>query len=66
MKRVALISTVMMGVGFAHRALAADLPVRAAPVYQAPVVVAPTWTGLYRRQRRLGLGIEFQCVLDLL
>jgi hypothetical protein len=24
-----------------------DLPVRAAPVYQAPVVVAPTWTGLY-------------------
>jgi hypothetical protein len=25
----------------------ADLPVRAAPVYQAPVAVAPTWTGLY-------------------
>jgi outer membrane immunogenic protein len=45
--RVALISTLIMGVGFAHGALAADLPVRAAPVYQAPVVVAPTWTGLY-------------------
>jgi opacity protein-like surface antigen len=45
--RVALISTVIMGVGFAHGALAADLPVRAAPVYQAPMVVAPTWTGLY-------------------
>jgi outer membrane immunogenic protein len=43
--RVAVISTVIMGVGFAHGALAADL--RAAPVYQAPVVVAPTWTGLY-------------------
>ena len=47
MNRVAVISTVIMGVGFAHGALAADLPVRAAPVYQAPVVVAPTWTGLY-------------------
>ena len=47
MNRVAVISTVIMGVGFAHGALAADLPVRAAPVYQAPVVVAPAWTGLY-------------------
>jgi outer membrane immunogenic protein len=43
--RVALISIVI--VGAAHGALAADLPVRAAPVYQAPLVVAPTWTGLY-------------------
>jgi outer membrane immunogenic protein len=42
MKRVALISTVMIGVGFAHAALAADLLVPA-----APVAVAPTWTGLY-------------------
>jgi hypothetical protein len=42
MKRVALISTVMMGVGFAQGALAADLLVPA-----APVAVAPTWTGLY-------------------
>ena len=67
MNRVAVISTVIMGVGFAHGALAADLPVRAAPVYQAPVVVAPTWTRtLCRRQRRLGLGIELQCVLDVL
>ena len=47
MNRVAVIATVIMGVGFAHGALAADLPVRAAPVYQTPVVVAPTWTGLY-------------------
>jgi outer membrane immunogenic protein len=46
MKRIGLLATVM-GLGFAHSALAADLPVRAAPVYQAPVVVAPTWTGLY-------------------
>jgi integrase len=47
MNRVALIAIVIMGVGFAHGALAADLPVRAAPVYQAPVAVAPTWTRLY-------------------
>jgi hypothetical protein len=43
--RVVLISIVIIGA--AHGALAADLPVRAAPVYQAPLVVAPTWTGLY-------------------
>ena len=47
MNRIAVISTVIMGVGFAHGALAADLPVRAAPVYQAPMVATPTWTGLY-------------------
>ena len=56
MKRIALLLTgAVMGVGFAHNALAADLPVRA-PAYVPPVVVAPTWTGrLPRFQRRLGL-----------
>jgi outer membrane immunogenic protein len=47
MKRIALIAAAAAGLGFAPSALAADLPVRAAPVYQAPVVVAPTWTGVY-------------------
>jgi outer membrane immunogenic protein len=48
MKRVALISIAAMGVGFVHGAEAADLGVRAAPVVApAPMVVAPTWTGLY-------------------
>jgi outer membrane immunogenic protein len=36
-----------LGVGFANGALAADYPVWAAPVYQAPVAVAPSWTGFY-------------------
>jgi outer membrane immunogenic protein len=46
MKRAALIAVSAMGIAFADNGLAADLPARAAPVYQAPVV-APTWTGLY-------------------
>src|SRR5438876_1166892 len=47
MKRIALLTAAVLGVGCAHSAMAADLPVRAAPVYPAPVAVAPTWTGLY-------------------
>ncbi len=47
MKRFALLTGAVLGIGFAHSALAADLPVRAAPAYVAPVAVAPTWTGLY-------------------
>src|SRR5262249_18263813 len=47
MKRIALLTGAVLGIGFAHGALAADLPVRAAPAYVAPVAVAPTWTGLY-------------------
>ena len=54
MNRVAVISTVIMGVGFAHGALAADLPVRAAPVYQAPVVVAPSVPALKLLNRGSG------------
>jgi outer membrane immunogenic protein len=47
MKRLALVSAVALSFGFAHNALAADGPVFAAPVYQAPIAVAPTWTGMY-------------------
>jgi outer membrane immunogenic protein len=47
MKRISLLAAALMGIAFAHSAIAADLPVRAAPVYQAPAVVAPTWTGFY-------------------
>ena len=47
MKRIALITAAVVGVGFTHGALAADLGVRPAPAYVAPVVVAPTWTGVY-------------------
>jgi outer membrane immunogenic protein len=47
MKRILLITAAAMGVAFAQGALAADLGVRAAPVYVAPAVVAPTWTGIY-------------------
>jgi outer membrane immunogenic protein len=47
MKRVAVIAAAVLGLGFAPCAHAADLSVRAAPVYQAPVVAAPTWTGIY-------------------
>ena len=48
MKKVAMISIAALSMGFVHGAAAADLGVRTAPVYQpAPVVVAPTWTGLY-------------------
>jgi outer membrane immunogenic protein len=46
MKRIALLSGAVLGIGFAHSALAADLPVRA-PAYVSPVVIAPTWTGFY-------------------
>jgi outer membrane immunogenic protein len=38
---------VALGVGFANGALAADYPTWAAPVYQAPVAIAPSWTGFY-------------------
>jgi outer membrane immunogenic protein len=47
MKRTSLIAAAAMCVVFVDGALAADLPVRPAPAYQAPAVVAPTWTGLY-------------------
>src|SRR5262249_52211301 len=47
MKRIALLGVVALGVGCAHNALAADYPMVAPPVYQAPVAFAPTWTGLY-------------------
>jgi outer membrane immunogenic protein len=47
MKRIALLTVAAMGIGFTHGAMAADLPMRAAPAYVAPVVVAPTWTGAY-------------------
>jgi outer membrane immunogenic protein len=47
MKRIALLGVVALSVGFANGALAADYPVWAAPVYQAPVAVAPSWTGFY-------------------
>jgi hypothetical protein len=66
MNRVALISTVIVGVGFAHGALAADLPVRAAPVYQdSGGCGSDVDRVVCRRQRRLGLGIKLQCVLDV-
>lgn len=45
MKRIGLIPVIAIGLGFAHSAMAADMGVRAAPVYVAPV--APTWTGFY-------------------
>ena len=48
MKRIALLGAVALGVGLAQDVVAAELPVYgAAPVYQAPVAVAPTWTGIY-------------------
>jgi outer membrane immunogenic protein len=47
MRRIALLGAVVLGVGFAHGALAADWPVVAQPVYRAPVAVMPNWTGLY-------------------
>jgi outer membrane immunogenic protein len=58
MRRIALLGAVALGIGFAHSALASELPVYpapvpqgppvyAAPIYRAPIAVAPTWTGLY-------------------
>ena len=48
MKRVVIFAAAAMGVALTQSALAADLGVRAAPpVYAPPVVVAPTWTGVY-------------------
>src|SRR5262245_42686196 len=47
MKRIALLTSAVLGIGLAHSALAADLPVRAAPAHVAPFAVAPTWTGFY-------------------
>jgi outer membrane immunogenic protein len=47
MKRIALMAAAAMGVVFAHGAFAADMGVRAKPVYAPPAVVAPTWTGVY-------------------
>jgi outer membrane immunogenic protein len=47
MKKIALCGIVVLGVGFAEGALASDLPVWAAPVYQAPIAVVPSWTGFY-------------------
>jgi outer membrane immunogenic protein len=47
MKRIGVLAAAAMGVAFAQSASAADLGVRAAPVYAPPVAVAPTWTGIY-------------------
>jgi outer membrane immunogenic protein len=48
MKRIGVLAAAAMGVAFTQSALAADLGVRPAPAYAPPpVVVAPTWTGLY-------------------
>jgi outer membrane immunogenic protein len=46
MKQLGLIVSLGIGLASIQNALAADLPVPP-PVYHAPAVVAPTWTGLY-------------------
>ena len=55
---IALLAVTGLSVGLSQIASAADLPVKA-PIYKAPVVVAPafSWTGwLCRRQYRLRMG----------
>ncbi len=47
MKRVVIFAAAAMGVALSQSAFAADLGVRAAPVYTPPVAIAPTWTGMY-------------------
>jgi outer membrane immunogenic protein len=48
MKRIVMLAAAAMGVALTQSAFAADLGVRPAPVYAPPpVVIAPTWTGIY-------------------
>ena len=47
MKQLGLFVSLGIGLASIQNVLAAGLPVPAAPIYQAPAVVAPNWTGLY-------------------
>jgi len=47
MRRIALFGVVALSVGLVEGARAAELPIWAPPVYQAPTAVPYSWTGFY-------------------